>query len=89
MSVQVKRLLGCITMMLPELMRKPNGLQHNDSTTREFILMNFEAVVIFLFIVAMIIAGFLNQAEKQEASNIFAFIGLVMLIIFGFLTIWK
>ena len=51
--------------------------------------MNFEAVVIFLFIVAMIIAGFLNQAEKQEASNIFAFIGLVMLIIFGFLTIWK
>ena len=46
--------------------------------------MNFEAVVIFLFIVAMIIAGFLNQVEKQEASNIFASIGVVMLIIFWF-----
>ena len=75
--------------MLPESMGKPNGLQHNDSRTREFILMNFEAVVIFLFIVAMIIAGFLNQVEKQEASNIFASIGVVMLIIFGFLTMWK
>ena len=65
-------------------MGKPNGLQHNDSRTQEFILMNFEAVVIFLFIVAMIIAGFLNQVEKQEASNIFASIGVVMLIIFWF-----
>lgn len=50
-----------------------------------FILMNLEAVLIYVFIVAMIVAWFLDHVEKHEASKIFSFIAFGSLVVWGLL----
>ena len=60
-------------------------IQHNTLWKREFILMNLEAVIIYVHIVALIIAGFLFHVEKEDAAKIFGFIAIGSIVVWGLL----